>query len=255
MAIVVEFIKSYAPWIYGVCAFIALWYLRVVILARRERRYAAFSLEREAALNRTYGAWSMAVVLLSVMGLVYFLSTVVSDAVRPLVEVEIMESPTPPSPPPAIVQAGDIPTLPVPEPSPTPAPTAKPPTPQPEPTRTPSSPTPPPATAAPVVQAPRCPDARSIISSPGLNATVSGMVPIMGTAVHEQFQYYKLEFGAGANPAVWSYFAGGERPVQGGHLGTLNGGALAPGTYSIRVVVVDLTGNFPNPCQTVVNIN
>jgi hypothetical protein len=42
--------------------------------------------------------------------------------------------------------------------------------------------------------------------------------------------------------------------VQGGRLGTLNASALAPGTYAIRVVVVDKTGNFVEPCQTVVII-
>jgi len=41
---------------------------------------------------------------------------------------------------------------------------------------------------------------------------------------------------------VWSYFDGGDRPVQGAQLGTLNAGALAPGTYSVRIVVVDASG-------------
>jgi hypothetical protein len=251
MAIVIQFVKEYAPWIYGACALVGLWYLRTAFLARRERRFAVFSLEREAALNRTYGAWTVAIVLLSVMGLVYFLSTVVSNAVQPLVEKEEMLTPA------TQVVAGlaPSPTLPLPEPQ-TPTPTTIPrtPTPKPKPTRAPE-PTSVPPTPAPQVQVPRCPDARSMIAAPGLNATVSGMIAIQGTAVHEHFQYYKLEFGAGANPAVWSYFAGGEQPVQGGHLGTLNGGALAPGTYSIRLVVVDTTGNYPPPCQTVVNIN
>jgi len=93
-----------------------------------------------------------------------------------------------------------------------------------------------------------------VITSPGISALVSGMVPIIGTATHERFQFYKLEYGAGANPAVWSYFDGGDRPVTGAQLGTLNAGALAPGTYSIRVVVVDASGNFPAPCQTTIVI-
>ena len=58
----------------------------------------------------------------------------------------------------------------------------------------------------------------------------------------------------GATPNSWSYFDGGERPVQGGQLGTLNAGALAPGTYSVRIVVVDTSGNFPEPCQTTILI-
>jgi hypothetical protein len=252
MAIVVQKITEFAPWVYGVCALIALWYLRQAIVARRARRFAVFSLEREAALNRTYGAWSVAIVLLVAMGLMYLLSTVVSDAVRPLVEAESTPTPVPQR---AVVQVTASPTLPLPEltaitPTPTRAPT-----PRPRPTHEPLPTTVSMPTAAPVVQGPGCPDPHAIITSPAVGQSVSGMVPIMGTAMHDKFQYYKLEFGAGTNPAVWSYFAGGEKPVQGGQLGTLNSGALAPGTYTIRVVVVDVTGNFPPPCQTVVVIN
>jgi len=93
-----------------------------------------------------------------------------------------------------------------------------------------------------------------VITAPGNGEAVSGMVPVTGSAIHETFQFYKLEYGVGANPDSWSYFDGGENPVQGGRLGTLNAGALPPGTYSIRVVVVDGTGNFPPPCQTTIVI-
>jgi hypothetical protein len=252
MAIVVQFIKEYAPWVYGICALIALWYVRASLLARRDRRYAVFSLEREAALNRTFGAWTVAIVLLVVMGAVYFLSTVVSDAVAPLVEVA--NTPTPP--PQQVVQVTPQPTLPLPEASlETPTPTRAP-TPLPRPTQAlPTAPAATVAAAAPAVQAPGCPDPRAIITSPGINQRASGMVAILGTAASDKFQYYKLELGAGINPGVWSYFAGGEKPVRGGQLGTLNSGALAPGPYTIRVVVVDVTGNYAPPCQTVVIIN
>ncbi len=252
MAIVVEFVKDYAPWIYGACALIALWYLRVAILARRERRHSMFALEREAALNRTYRAWSVAFAVIIVMGIVYFLSTVVSDAVQPLVLGD--RTPTPS----ALTRiAVASPTLPLPEISPTTEPpTAAPATPKPKPTPQPlptvASPVPPTAVPAPVVAAPRCPDPHAVITAPGINAEVSGMVPVSGTAAQQEMQYYKLEFGVGANPAVWSYFAGGEHAIQNAQLGTFNAGALAPGTYSIRVVVVDATGNYPPPCQTTI---
>jgi len=249
MAIVVDLIKSYSPWVYGVCALVALWYLRAALMARKERRNAVFALERETALNRTYGVWAIAAALLLIMGGVYFVSTVVSDAVRPLVEERDL-----PGAPQVIVVAGEpsvTPTLPVSElATPTLTPTPRPrPTLRPEPTAIPL-----PTTTLVLVQAPRCPDARAVITSPGIDAAVSGMVPIMGTANHEGFQFYKLEYGIGANPNSWSYFDGGERPVQNGQLGTLNAGALPPGTYSVRIVVVDETGNFPVPCQTIVVI-
>jgi hypothetical protein len=242
MTVVINLIRDYAPWVYGACALVALWYLRVALLARQERRYAVFALEREAALNRTYSAWTAAIALSVVMGLVYLTSTVVSEAVEPIAQ-EIM-TPTPI----VVTPSRPTPTLPLPEVTPTDVPTPRPrATLRPQPTVGPT------VTTAPLVQSPHCGDPRAVISSPGVNAIVSGMTPIFGTATHPQLQYYKLEYGAGANPAVWSYFDGGDRPVQGGRLGTLNAGALAPGTYAIRVIVVDKTGNFVDPpCQTVV---
>jgi hypothetical protein len=247
MAIVVDLIRQYAPWIYGACALIALWYLRVVILARRERRYSVFNLEKETALNKTFGAWGAAFGIVLAMGLVYFLSTYVSDVVRPLVEADL---PTPtPSFASAAATAGPTPTLPVPEITPTAAPTQKPrPTARPQPTVAPEQALQEPPT--PAVARPRCPDARAVITAPGVGAQVSGAVAIVGVAQHENFGFYKLEYGAGADPAVWSYFGGGEQPVAGGQLGVLS--PLPPGTYSVRVVVVDSSGNFPPPCQTTI---
>jgi hypothetical protein len=247
MAIVVDFIRRLAPWVYGSCALVALWYLRVVILARRERHYAVFTLEREAALNRVYGAWMAAIGLILVMGIVYLLSTVVSDAMQPLVQ-DGNPTPTPTSA--ALIGVATItPTLPLPETTPTATATKRPrPTPRPQPTPEIQE------TPTPSVVRPHCPDPRAAITAPGINAQVSGMVPILGTAAHEKFQFYKLEYGAGANPTVWSYFDGGDRSVENGQLGTLNAGALPPGTYSIRIVVVDASGNFPQPCQTTVVI-
>lgn len=242
MTVVINLIREYAPWIYGVCALVALWYLRTAILARQERRYAVFALERETALNRTYGAWTVAIALSVVMGLVYLTSTFVSEAVKPM--AEDLTTPTPI----VVTPSRPSPTLPAPEITPTSTPTLRPrPTLRPQPTIGAIT------TNTPSVQSPVCRDPRAVITAPGVNAVVSGMTPVFGTAVHERFQYYKLEYGAGTNPAVWSYFDGGDQPVQGGRLGTLNAAALAPGTYAIRVIVVDKTGNFVDPpCQTVV---
>lgn len=246
MAIVVDIIRQYAPWIYGACALIALWYLRVVILARSERRFSVFNLEKETALNKTYGAWGATLGIVVVMGLVYFLSTYVSEAVRPLVEAD--QPTTTPSFISAIGTAGPTPTLPEPEITPTVTATKKPrPTPRPQPTVAPlQSPVP----ATPAVARPQCPDGRAVITAPGVGAQVSGAVAIMGVAQNENFDFYKLEYGAGASPDVWSYFGGGEQPVSGGQLGVLN--PLPPGVYSIRIVVVDNSGNYAPPCQTTI---
>ncbi len=249
MAIIVDFIRQYALWVYAACALVALWYLRVVIQARHERRNAVFTLERETAMNRVYGAWTAAVLLIIVMGLIYLLSTVVSDAVRPLVEESQSTTPTP-----AVVLEGTpgaTPTLPLPEITPTHTATLRPrPTARPQPTLAPQD------TPTPAPQRPQCADPGSVITSPGLNARVSGMVAIVGTATHANFNYYKLEYGPGANPAdtEWSFFAEGNQPVNNGQLGALNASLLPPGTYSIRITVVDASGNFPPPCQTTIVI-
>jgi len=91
-----------------------------------------------------------------------------------------------------------------------------------------------------------------VITSPGQNAHVSGWVTITGNATHDNFDYYKLEYGAGSNPGTWSWFFGGEWPIWNGSLGALNAGALASGTYTIRLTVVDKTGNYPPPCQVTI---
>ncbi len=108
---------------------------------------------------------------------------------------------------------------------------------------------------APIVSAPACADQRSVITSPGEGQVVSGVVPILGSAVHETFDYYKLEFAPGQNAAGgFVYFDGQSSQVSGGQLGVLDTGSLANGPYTIRVITVDQTGNFPPPCQVSVVI-
>jgi hypothetical protein len=250
MAVVIDLIREFSPWIYGACAIAALWYLRVVLVARRDRRYAVFALEREQALNRVFGAWGAAFGIIVVMGVVYALSTVVFRAVEPQLAAD---QPTA-TPAFAVAAAGTptpTPTLPEPDLSPTPTETPRPARPTRRPTNTPGAATPTaPPPPAPQVQRPRCPTANAVISEPGIGQVASGAVAIFGTANVDNFQFYKLEYGAGENPAVWSYFGGGDAPVVNGRLGTLN--VLPPGTYSIRVVAVDQSGNFPAPCQTTI---
>lgn len=108
---------------------------------------------------------------------------------------------------------------------------------------------------APPVVAAACPDPRALIASPGVNQVLTGVVPIIGTADHEALQYYKLEYAPGANAGGgFVYFDGGEAPIVNGILGNFNSGALPNGTYTLQIVVVDQTGNFPPPCSVTVEI-
>ena len=139
------------------------------------------------------------------------------------------------------------------EPTPTPVP--------PEPTAVPTeAPTeaPPPTeepTPEPVVLPPVCPDERSVITSPGVNQVVNGAVSVTGTAVHEAFSYYKLEFAPGADAGGgYVYFAGAQSPVAGGLLGNLDTTALPNGDHTIQLIVVDQSGNFPAPCRVTISV-
>ena len=106
-----------------------------------------------------------------------------------------------------------------------------------------------------LVVAPVCPDLRSVIASPGVNETVSGAMGVTGTAIHDGFQYYKLEYALGADAGGgFVYFDGGNAPVVGGLLGGLDTTILPNGAYTIHLIVVDATGNFPPPCRVTVNI-
>ena len=83
---------------------------------------------------------------------------------------------------------------------------------------------------------------------------ISGEVAVTGTANIDNFQFYKLEWSWEGNSGVWNWFAGGESPVSGGYLGSFKPAGLPAGAYTIRLVVVDNTGNFPSPCNVRVTV-
>lgn len=89
--------------------------------------------------------------------------------------------------------------------------------------------------------------ARWNIRSPRSGDTVSGTLPIMGTADFDpqQVQFYKVEIGPGENPQDWVTIGETHNtPVVGDRLETLLAAAFEPGVYSLRLVVVQWDGNF-----------
>jgi hypothetical protein len=113
-------------------------------------------------------------------------------------------------------------------------------------------------TVTPVVVAPVCPDSRAVITSPGESQVISNTVSIFGTAVHENFEYYKLEYAAGAAAdaaaSEFYYLGGGNFPVENDRLAIVDTASFVNGFYTVRLVVVDQTGNFPEPCQVTIEI-
>jgi hypothetical protein len=252
MAILIDYVSIYAPWIYAVCGLVALFQIYRLWNVRIERRQAVFSLEREKAVRELQNIFSIAMLLLVVMGITYFTSTTLRAAVSQSIETARIPNPTPavlPTPTNTPLPATETPTI-----TPTSLPTTPTPgeelTPQGTQEVLPPTATPPPA---PVVAAASCPDPRSVIASPGNGQVLSGIVTLSGTANHDQFQYYKVEY-APAGTEGFNYLNGGNSPVINGALLTFDTAALGNGGWTLRLIVVDQTGNFPPPCQVTVQI-
>ena len=84
MGFVIEAVATYAAYIYAVCGLVALYHIYRVWLVRAERRQAVFTLEREKAMRELFGVFYVALMLLALMGVTYFVSTTLAEAVEPL---------------------------------------------------------------------------------------------------------------------------------------------------------------------------
>jgi len=262
MSILIDYVATYAPWIYFVCGIVALYQMYRTWLVRIERRQAVFSLEREKAVRDLGNIFSTALLLLSIMGITYFTSTTLVKALEPLVQEAVNPSPAfdfiltptttplPVTPTPLFVFATSVftDTATTPEAdgdgtvvaavtfvAPTAAPVESPPT----------------AAPVPVVQSPSCSNGSSIFLRPGANETVRGVITVVGTASHPSFQYYKIEY-APAGTTDWGYLAGDQNAVVNGVLANIDTNVLGNGAWTLRLVVVDETGNYPEPCQVTI---
>lgn len=242
MTVFLQFLADNAQFVYFAVILVALYLLRRALITRRERRSALFPLEREVAMSRTYRIIGAAIFLLIIIGGVWAAGQLLLPRLQ---TVEGIATPTPDL---LVLLDTPTPTLPPPTATPTITPTAKPrPTRKPPPVEEASTPT-------PVIQPPSCPNPAAAISSPGNGQIADGELAVTGTASIDGFQFYKLEWAADANPQQWNWFAGSEHPVVGSVLGSFNPAGLPSGTYQIRLVVVDNTGNYPQPCNVQVVI-
>ena len=244
---VLQFIADYQWWIYGLLGLILLFYLRRALLARRDGARSIFKLEQEQARTRYSRSVMVSAVVLVIMVAVFVVGNPLLPSPSPTPEPTPTETTgplaastlTPTPPPPTITSTATAtrqrPTLP-PRPSDTPDALA---------------------TETPVVAPAACPNANVRITSPGSNQVVRGNFPVRGTANLAEFQYYKIEVGPGTNPKDHEWVVVGQlhySPVSNGVLETLNSNAYAPGTYTLRLVVVDQTGNYPSPCRVTISV-
>ncbi len=241
MSILIKFIADNALWVYLFLALLVLWQLRVMSLAINERNRSIFALEKENATTRMNRAIVNVFFLVLIAGGIYYTANILVTEV-PLPE----NTPTPTQ----MVQLPPTPTTPILLPTPTPTLT-----PTPRPTPVPQqnvAETPTPETALDGGVPPNCPNPAARITQPGDGATVSGVVQIFGAAVVDNFDYYKIEFRPpGGN---WNFIQNYTTPVPDGFLAAWNTDTVPAGTYGFRLVVVDKTGNYPEPCQITLNV-
>jgi hypothetical protein len=242
---VLAILAEYQWLIYAILGIVLLFFLRRALLARRAGARSLFKLEQEQARTRYSRSVTISAIILLLIAAVFILSNPVLPGPTPTLEPTPTETSGPlvaatltPTPPPATM---------------TPTATATPlrPTRPVRPTDTPIAE----VTEAPVVSVPSCPNPNVRITSPGVNQIIQGNVLVRGTANIANFQYYKVEVGPGSNPKDHEWTVVGtlhESPVSGGVLETFNSSAYPAGTYTLRLVVVDQTGNYPQPCRVTV---
>lgn len=106
-----------------------------------------------------------------------------------------------------------------------------------------------------VIDPESCTDPRSVIFEPAAGEVISGTVEVFGTARHEIFNYYKLEYlQAGSETGQFAFIMDSSEPVTDGLLAELDTTELDNGEYVLRLTVVDNTGNFPPQCSVPVEI-
>lgn len=231
-----EFLRpiiKFDTWIYAGLGLVALFFIRLIWIARRDRIRSIFTLERENANARMTRYFIGLMIVFGLMMGVYYVSSITPTIVPPPQETPtptpIIALPPTPTPPPLL-----------------PTPTSTP-TPLPPPTFEVVVDTPTPAPNISRGAPPGCPVPGSQIFQPGNGAEVQGVIQVTGAANIDNFDYYKFEFRVPPS-GEWSFIARYDNPVPEGVLGTWNTDTVSPGEYDFRLVVVDAIGNFPEPC-------
>ena len=83
---------------------------------------------------------------------------------------------------------------------------------------------------------------------------VKGEIEIRGTAVVQDFWYYKVEFRFDDEPNHWRYIYSAYEPVRDGVLAIWNTSPLPDGVYWLRLSVVDRSGNYRPDCEARITV-
>lgn len=98
-----------------------------------------------------------------------------------------------------------------------------------------------PSIAAPLFQG----DVRLEIISPAAGSQIRGVVPIVGSVVVPNFQFYKVEWGIGPNPGQWAIIGDvHDQQVTNNQLEVWNTNGVPDNTYTLRLTGVKNDGNW-----------
>jgi len=100
----------------------------------------------------------------------------------------------------------------------------------------------------------------TVLSCPRDDVKISGIYvskrrlwwDVHGTAAIPDLWYWKAEISPDGERWTMLYASGA--PVAGGLLLEFNTATVAPGVYHLRLTAVDKTGNFPEPCEVLVEV-
>jgi len=93
-----------------------------------------------------------------------------------------------------------------------------------------------------------CKDPNAVITNPQSDQTLSGSINIYGSANRDNFSYFKLQLSS--DRKNWEDLRVSSVPVTGDALVFYwNSRLVSNGDYWLRLLVVDKTGNYNQPCE------
>ncbi len=96
-----------------------------------------------------------------------------------------------------------------------------------------------------------CSGANAAITAPQTGSSLNGIVQIEGTAqLGSAFQYYKIEVAPSGTEAYGIIGGLNRQPVTNGQLAVWDSASVPDGAYTLRLRVVDTTGNY---CEALMN--
>jgi hypothetical protein len=103
---------------------------------------------------------------------------------------------------------------------------------------------------------PDCPHKQAYMDTPRTNQVVENTIHVEGAACIDAFDYYKFEIRREDIEDEWHWLASYDKAVEDGELANLDISALPAGTYTLRMMVIDQTANYPfPPCEVRIEVD